>query len=183
MTIREIDIRQDISFACVTTLISGLDLIDPRVSEEDRLLQVGSGIYGLIPYAIEYWITHLFLFASKGGPLEERHPLSLHLSSLLYKHNELLHFPEDSISQPFNSDEYPPQSQLDSRLELLIHLPIHTLVNRILQIRWLSDQKSCEDGQGKSKKKERKPVLGSSNMRGASLQTACASRREVRFES
>ncbi|KAI9667637.1 MAG: hypothetical protein M1821_000454 [Bathelium mastoideum] len=146
IVVREIDANYDISFACITVLIMGLNLIHPKTTEENRLLQVGSGIYGLIPYAIEHWISHLLLLASSGAVLEQNHPLPMHLSILLYKHMELLQYPEFCTGQSEPPDEQNSQGELDTRLTLLSHLPIHKLIEEILRIRWLSEQRSSENG-------------------------------------
>ncbi|KAL9093837.1 MAG: hypothetical protein Q9165_003760 [Trypethelium subeluteriae] len=144
--IQRMDSHYDITFACVATLASGLDLVGPEVAEQDRLMSVASRKHGLIPYAIEYWIEHLLLYASAGGTFEQDRPLSLHLSSFLNKHNQLFHLTKSHANEAACEDEGASYGKSDKRLGLLANLPVHDLARKILHLRWLSNQESSESG-------------------------------------
>ncbi|KAL9065694.1 MAG: hypothetical protein Q9157_007389 [Trypethelium eluteriae] len=144
---RPLESHCDISFACMATLSSGLDLVDPESTEQSRLRRIVSGVHGLIPYAIENWIEHLFLYASTGGAFEQDRALFLHLSSFLSKHNNLLHLTKVHEEKSAYGNEHASFNQLDKRLRLLAHLPIHDLVREILHMRWLARQEACESGE------------------------------------
>lgn len=147
-TIQKTEAHHDISFACATILMSGFDLLRPGLTEGDCLMHVASGLYGLVPYASEYWVEHLLTYASCVGTLDQSHPLMLHFSQVREKH--------DQISTMFQNGEngtaylggYRSQDQMDKRLGLLVHPPVHQLVHDILRIRWMSNQEACESGKG-----------------------------------
>jgi hypothetical protein len=138
----------DIAFACTTVLSRGLDLLCSDLMLPDNLVRIASGIYRLLPYALEYWIEHCLLFAMQAVPLGTDHILSRQLSYLDDKHGHVvqrLKHAEDVGPVPFDSSKSPS----DDRLRLIEHLPTYDLMSKVLHVRWLADQHVCENGEGK----------------------------------
>lgn len=130
----------------MTTVTFGFDLLDSNFTAEEHLVQVGSRLYRLLPYAIEHWIDHLFLYASSGGILDPDHSLPQHLSDLRCRHNQIL----GDENEPARSVETSSDEQQGENLQLLTHLSIHDLVRKVIQVRLrLSREGGCESGQGK----------------------------------
>jgi hypothetical protein len=64
--------RCHITFACVTYLVNGFNLVDPRYSDEQRLIDVGKGWHGQHLYANESWAQHLLQYAAALDGVEAR---------------------------------------------------------------------------------------------------------------
>ncbi|KAI9674908.1 MAG: hypothetical protein M1822_009011 [Bathelium mastoideum] len=146
MTIKQIDVHHDLALTCVVTLKHGLDLIDPRIADSDRLLRICSGLYGLLPYAIDHWIEHLLTYVVNKDGLGQDELLSSHLSDLTTSHNQL--WTEYRLDNtPTDRGGHLSGDEMDRRLELLSDLPIHSLITKILHIRSLSHQENSDNGQ------------------------------------
>jgi hypothetical protein len=126
----------------------GLDLLRPEAAPSYNLVQIASGTYRLLPYALESWIEHCLFYASSGGPLTLDHLLSCRLTRLRNKHDQLSQ--RLDISELENSGSFEvSESKLDDRLQLLAHIPIHNLMKGVLYVRWSASQHFCENGEGK----------------------------------
>jgi hypothetical protein len=68
--VRPVDAHHDISFACIAYLRTSFDLVDPYLTEEQRMARVGKGFHALQLYASEHWIAHLLTYANLNGGLE-----------------------------------------------------------------------------------------------------------------
>ncbi|KAF2812552.1 uncharacterized protein BDZ99DRAFT_413355, partial [Mytilinidion resinicola] len=53
----------NLTLSCVTYMLQGMSLINSRLSEEERTVNVGKGFHGLHLYAVEYWLEHLLDYA------------------------------------------------------------------------------------------------------------------------
>lgn len=136
------DAHRDLSFACATLLMSGLQLLEPHVTTRDRLIRVGSGLFRLLPYALEYWTEHFLLYASNGGDINQNHKLIRHLSTMRSQHDQLLSRIKDLR---VSSNDTAPHEMLDERLQLVSQLHTHDLIRDVLRLRNLLRQ-GCEDG-------------------------------------
>ena len=124
--------------------MSGLHLLGPHVAASDRLIQVGSGLFRLLPYALEYWTEHFLLYASNGGDISQNHKLIRHLSTMRSKHDQILSLVRNMSVGPSNTLH----EMLDKRLELVSQLHIHDLIRDVLYLRNLFKQ-GCEDEKGR----------------------------------
>ncbi|GAB1314764.1 hypothetical protein MFIFM68171_04974 [Madurella fahalii] len=80
--------NSSIAFSCSLALRDGLSLLDPNLSEEDRLARVVNGSHNLLPYAIDFWLDHLL----DGEAGERMSPHDSHgtvLTELEQRHQEL----------------------------------------------------------------------------------------------
>lgn len=139
------DAHCDLSFACATLLMNGLQLLEPHVATRDRLIRVGSGLFRLLPYALEYWTEHFLLYASNGGDINQNHKLIRHMSTMRSKHDQLLSRIKDLR---VSSNGTAPHEMLDERLQLVSQLHTHDLIRDVLRLRSLLQQE-CEDGKGR----------------------------------
>jgi hypothetical protein len=86
-----VDAHHDISFACIVYLRMSLEIIDPCVPEERRMINIGKGSHALQLYAHEYWATHLLIYSKLNGGFEEgtSQPLMEQLLSLCEVHKQI----------------------------------------------------------------------------------------------
>ena len=108
---------------------------------------MGSGLYRLLPYALEFWIEHFLQYASNYGCVEEDQPLVRHLSALRSKHDHILQIvgkPESKFSHDATPDD-----SLDGRLRLVSHLSIYGLIRELLSLRRTIRQMKFENGTGR----------------------------------
>ncbi|KAH0560092.1 hypothetical protein GP486_003385 [Trichoglossum hirsutum] len=89
--VKPVDAHHDISFACIAYLRTALDLIDPNIPEEQKMVQVAMGFHALQLYASEHWITHLLEYADFNGDLKDKasQPLMEQLASLYTVHEDM----------------------------------------------------------------------------------------------
>ena len=139
----------NISFSCSTTLIRGLDLLHQDPAQPKHFVQIASGAYRLLPYALEYWIEHCLRYAASGGPLHLEHPISRRLTELWGKHSQLLQTFEGGKPTYTNSSQAFNELPLDNRLKYMAHLPIYDLMSEVLRVRWLVGEQLCENGEGR----------------------------------
>jgi hypothetical protein len=139
----------NMSLACATTLIRGLDLLSPNAAPSKHLAPIARDTHRLLPYAIEYWIEHCLGYAT-GGSLQPDCILPHRLTELRRKHDRFLQMSERGESQNSYSPEITSESELDDRLKFMAHLPIHSLMREVLHIRWSAGQYVCENGEGKA---------------------------------
>jgi WD40 repeat protein len=147
--ISSIDAHRNILLAATATMMSGFELIAPNATEEDILVQTGSGIFGLIPYATEHWIEHLLSYASAGGPLEPDHLVPSRLSNFQTRHDQLACSTQKRSNESASVEiaSMIDLDQIDNRIGLLAHLPIRRLITRVFEVRQLTVQKPCQTGQ------------------------------------
>ena len=81
------------SLSCTRCLSSSLDLIDPRISENDALLAVASCFHEAVPYANDHWIDHFSalptLLKEARISLEDLHNLRISVEELTGRYYEL----------------------------------------------------------------------------------------------
>jgi hypothetical protein len=136
----------DLASVCVVTLVRGLGLLRPG-TRSDNHARIASGSYRLLPYTLEFWIEHCFLYTSEGGALGLNCSLMRHLTRLSDAHRLL----STSLNCPGN-DETPADDELGQQAEKLqpfSHLPAHGLMKEVLRTRRLAIERGCETGQGK----------------------------------
>jgi hypothetical protein len=139
----------DITFACISMLLYALDLLDPAVTSHDRLKRVGSGLYRLLPYALEYWSEHLLLYGSLRGSVVEDERLTWQISEFCSKHDRLLRVVdgnETGLTGPNLQDSLEIQ---EPRLETISQLPAYRLVKQIIHLRRSASQEDCADEKGR----------------------------------
>ncbi|KAF2678067.1 hypothetical protein K458DRAFT_377432 [Lentithecium fluviatile CBS 122367] len=140
-------VQLHMSLSCATTLIRGLDLLHQSADPSAHHMRIVSGIYRLLPYALEYWIEHCLRYAASGGSLEPECLLSRRLAELRDKHSQCLQTSESVELANTNSleafDEWPP----DDRLKHMAHLSIHGLMREVLRVRRSAGQQICENGE------------------------------------
>lgn len=138
------DAHHDLSFACATLLVGGLQLLRPQMTSSERLVQVGSGLFRLLAYAIEFWTEHFLMYATNGGDTNCDHNLIQHLSKMRSEHDA---FQDPGLS--LNMIALTPRGTIDERLRLVSHLHVHDLVYDVLDLRNLLKYQDCESGKGK----------------------------------
>jgi hypothetical protein len=89
--VRPVDAHHDISFACMAYLRTSLNLIDPHLPEEQRIINVGRGFHALQFYAHEHWVTHLLTYMNLSGGFKRgaSQPLMEQLTSLCEVHKQM----------------------------------------------------------------------------------------------
>ncbi|KAL2036434.1 hypothetical protein N7G274_010835, partial [Stereocaulon virgatum] len=101
-----------VSLSCVLYLTSSLDLVDPRVADNEKRSQVALCLHELHLYANDHWLDHLRALAEISERLfaqrQSLSPLRCSLDTLAHVHNELLpsgyHNTEDD-HEPISSEE------------------------------------------------------------------------------
>lgn len=122
-----------VSLACVLYLISGLDLVDPQVSNEETRSQVVQCFHDLQLYANDHWLDHLSALANSptdiitDGPLMRR--LSQGLEQLTERHSELV------IAKSWNAQDEGDSLPLtieEGWHRLGFSAPTQSLLNRVI---------------------------------------------------
>jgi len=151
LVIQPIQAHLDISFACITTLIRGFDLLRLDDGHFERKARIATGAYRLLPYALEYWIEHCLLYATNEILVDLNQLLLSRLTQLRVKHDQLLQgIGNGETSHPNACDTSKVfENKLENRTKLIAHLPIHDLIRRVLHVRWLTSQQLCKNGEGK----------------------------------
>ena len=131
-------------------MTQGLGLLDPRIPEEKKSVQVSRAYHELNGYATEHWINHVEAVAEK----QARSHLTSHdftflcriLDSFILKHNELLRFLLDGL--PFQSSSCHDISSTWNSLD--VTEPTKILLEKclILQITVVSYQNFLETRSG-----------------------------------
>jgi hypothetical protein len=112
----------NMTLSCVSCLIQGMSLINGRLLEEQRIINVGRGFHGLHLYAVEYWLPHLLSYA------EARHGLrNSDAPMLIRKLNDLaaIHkkYQDQILGARSDSLNNSPHVSDDARLFLLEGIP------------------------------------------------------------
>lgn len=138
-----------ITFACVTYLIDGFNLVDPKYSSEQRVTDVGKGWHGLHLYANENWAEHLLKYVDALEGLEGRNismSLLAQLSRLCSVQSSLLKDAERRADARAGHNMLSP----DPRTEhLRAHEGTWSLVMRLLAYRQSRKLQQRESGLGK----------------------------------
>jgi hypothetical protein len=116
-------------------------------SSSDSLAQIATGNYRLLPYAIEFWIEHCFLYANAGGFLNHENPLSHYLARLYDAHNQCQQRLGTSAIQVDKTVEAQ-HSHADDRLECFSQMPIQELMKDVLCLRQLASRFDGENSTG-----------------------------------
>ena len=119
-----------VSLACVLYLISSIDLVDPRLHNEETRLQVVRCFHDLQLYVNDHWLDHLSALAN---PQTESLPdgysmrsLSRGLERLTERHNEIASIKaysaqDDGESLPSAMEEIWPQLGLSAAAQSLLN--------------------------------------------------------------
>lgn len=93
----------DITFACISYLVRGSDLVAPDISPDEQCSEVCQGVHGLCRYAHNNWVYHLqrYSVVSGGVMTEESKILKDQVMALYEKQHQYLQY-------------YDTRSQLDS---------------------------------------------------------------------
>ncbi|KAJ2988979.1 hypothetical protein NUW58_g3702 [Xylaria curta] len=135
--------EEAIAFACVTVLKGGLCLLDPKLPKLSQLLQILSGSFALLLYAVDFWLDHVLACASI-AKLPEMSLLAQALASLKLLHNQLCSILKHNAS---SKDSLATPVSTDSRLEALSHLSVYSICASILTLRADCKDKSASNGQ------------------------------------
>ena len=133
-----------VSLACVLYLISSLDLVDPRIPNEDTRSQVVQCFHDLQLYANDHWLDHLSALAD--SPIDSIPSGSLMLSlmqgleRLTGRHNELVY--TKALNNQNDSDSLSSAKEVHWH-RLGISRATQSLLNRVLAYR----SKSAESDQ------------------------------------
>ena len=118
------------SLACVLYLISSLDLVDPKLHNEETRLQVAQCFHDLQLYANDHWLDHLSALAnSQTESLPDGYSmrsLSRGLERLTERHNEIATIKaysaqDDGESLPSAIEENWPQLGLSTAARSLLN--------------------------------------------------------------
>jgi hypothetical protein len=138
-----------ITFACVTYLANGFNLVDPQYSDEQRLIDVGKGWHGLHLYANESWAQHLLRYAAALDGVEARSvstSLLTQLTELCSVHSGLLSDEQRTAEAKAGQLMLLP----DPRIEhLRVHEEARSLVMRLLAYRQSRKLQHRESSLGK----------------------------------
>jgi len=131
-------------------LVAGLCLIDPSLTQQQRLLRIGSGAYAFIPYAADLWTEHLLAYANNFEFLDPNSSIMRQYNELHDKHHNmasasLKHDADVRVETPMCSSD-----KVDDRLNKLSGFPIYNLASTVLSLRMLLDNKKFQDGEGDS---------------------------------
>lgn len=138
----------NISYACTSALIKGLNLLDPGKPLSERLTSIASGTHRLLPYSLKFWVDHCLDYAKWGGILEKYRPLPRHLAELQQRHDQLVQETIDRDSSHHRSANVAEGKNFEDRLKFLQHLPIYQLMYDVLSVQWKTSQHPCETGEG-----------------------------------
>lgn len=128
-------------------LCSGLGLLHPDCTEDAQLNSICTRLHELIPYACEFWIQHLLVYAKFVGSFKCQRLIDS--SSELYrKHGDISNLTRMSETVVLNSDSR--ACPEDDGLALLAQIPISDLVKRAMSFRRISHE-LCESGEGECK--------------------------------
>ncbi|KAF2493309.1 hypothetical protein BU16DRAFT_563472 [Lophium mytilinum] len=67
----------NLTLSCVTYMLQGINLINGRISEDERTVNVGKGFNGLHLYAVEYWLEHLLCYTQARQVSRQSNPVIL----------------------------------------------------------------------------------------------------------
>ena len=133
-----------VSLACVLYLISSLDLVDPRIPDEDTRSQVVQCFHDLQLYANDHWLDHLSALANSLPDSIPSGSLMLSLKQglerLSGRHNELVH--TKALNNQDDSDTLSSAKEADWH-RLGVSRATQSLLNRLLAYR----SKSAESDQ------------------------------------
>jgi hypothetical protein len=139
-----------ISMTCVATLSRGLELLDPDVDAHSRSISILHGVYGLMIYALEFWSHHVLSYAASGGDMSSNSMLIGVLLTLWSTHERIRSTKSHNGMQAYAVAATMNSKPLDTRLQLIAHLPVSALVYETLQLRLASREEVESDGNGKS---------------------------------
>jgi hypothetical protein len=78
------------ALSCSIALRSGLDLLDPEISEEKHILMVLDGSHALLPYAVDFWLDHLLMDQDEtSAPILIHDSVGTALAKLEHRHRIL----------------------------------------------------------------------------------------------
>ncbi|KAF2191711.1 hypothetical protein K469DRAFT_804454 [Zopfia rhizophila CBS 207.26] len=142
------DAHHDISFACAATLASALDLVQPGSTRHQRMVQISTGLYDLVPYAADYWVEHLLAYASCVDHLDPDLPLLLQYSKFQLDHDHVLAYTSSEADRSCGDERPDSNMSLDKRLDILALFPIHRLAFEVLLLRSKAQEEPCNTGDG-----------------------------------
>jgi hypothetical protein len=127
-------------------LRTSLDLIDPYLPEEQRMIKVGRGFHALQLYAHEYWITHLLTYMNLSSGFERgvSQPLMEQLTSLCEVHKQM----EARLSRTPTARELHAVGDAEQDLRYLSNVETREIVQAILGLRKLLKNEQRETGKG-----------------------------------
>jgi hypothetical protein len=121
--IQQPQVSYEQSLACVSCLLSGLNVFQPGYDENDRLRRVLKGLHGLHLYANEYWTQHLLTAGSYGAGLHSL-PNLLELTERLCNNLQSRRTTLPELTRPPGSGP-----RLDDRLSSLeMHPPVYEYI-------------------------------------------------------
>ncbi|KAI1496314.1 hypothetical protein F5X99DRAFT_75957 [Biscogniauxia marginata] len=133
--------QESIAFACVSIIKDSLVLLEPGISQDDRLIRVVSGSHALLPYALDFWLEHLLELGQETNVFQGS-PLGAALSSLESCHCDLeFKLARDPAWRTVFLSE-----AIDNRLSLLSGTPVYALCASIQRKRDECQSKSVENG-------------------------------------
>lgn len=109
----------DITFACMSYLVSGLSLLDPDFPEEQRRVEVAKGFHWLQLYANDHWVDHLFEYIqaiSRSGKVLIAEPLLTQIVLLQKAYEKLAADTDPGAGEPERLD-----SLMKNQLKSLVH--------------------------------------------------------------
>ncbi|PSN61329.1 hypothetical protein BS50DRAFT_534675 [Corynespora cassiicola Philippines] len=136
-----------ISFACATTVLRGLDLLDPQKTSSECFMSIASRVHRLLPYSLKFWVEHCLEYAKCGGSLDTSDLLPRRLANLQLKHEKLL---QQTFGRKINHSRLIGDSvghSFEDSLTLMNHLPVHGLMEDTLSIQRAVIQHSFENGE------------------------------------
>lgn len=131
--------HHDAALVCTRVITSGLDLVDPAQSYDQKLVDTGKGFFSTLSYAHTFWLEHLLSFAALSGGLFENTSWNLiqQLEAFLDKHDQLSWLMSEATVDGFS--EHSPaafHSQPDDRLQFLDgDLDFYPLVAKAVRFR------------------------------------------------
>ncbi|KAI1421261.1 hypothetical protein F5Y12DRAFT_790113 [Xylaria sp. FL1777] len=102
--IRAVDAHESISYACMSQLCQGLDLLEPS-KKTDATINIAFCFYSLLPYAHEHWVAHFIAFVN--GSKAIIHAESNHVFKLAQRFCDKVRF------YSMGNANGPPNSALD----------------------------------------------------------------------
>ena len=126
------------SLSCILYLQSGLDLVDPRIPEDEKRSNVALCLHEMHLYAIDHWIDHLLALLKSVGSLPggcELGTLLRGIERLTVIHNHLAALQGLGL----HAEEEPDSTQREHRWQFLgISPPARTLLDKALDHRQIA---------------------------------------------